>query len=40
MEVQNLRFLVIANTWGGPILANGLLYLKGEGSLVALRLIP
>jgi outer membrane protein assembly factor BamB len=26
--------------WGAPILANGLLYLKGEGRLAALRLIP
>ena len=34
------RPLVSHPAWGAPILANGLLYLKGEGSLVALRLIP
>ena len=34
------RPLVRHPAWGAPILANGLLYLKGEGRLVALRLIP
>ena len=34
------RPLVPHPAWGAPILANGLLYLKGESRLVALRLIP
>jgi outer membrane protein assembly factor BamB len=34
------RPLVPHPAWGAPILANGLLYLKGEGRLVAFRLIP
>jgi hypothetical protein len=34
------RPLVPHPAWGAPIVANGLLYLKGEGQLVALRLIP
>jgi outer membrane protein assembly factor BamB len=34
------RPLVPHPAWGAPILANGLLYLKGEGKLAALRLIP
>ena len=34
------RPLVRHPAWGAPVLANGLLYLKGEGTLVALRLIP
>jgi outer membrane protein assembly factor BamB len=33
------RPLVPHPAWGAPILANGLLYLKGEGRLVALRVI-
>lgn len=32
--------LVEYPAWAGPVLANGLLYLRGEGKLVCLRLIP